>query len=91
MSPFQVGVDTLKFLLFLFLQQLNRMSLRTSLIGEEWPGPRSPSPCSEREATNSSRSKVIRETPRQTCVSTRPVGPTPITLISETRQTRLSS
>ncbi|CAL8341980.1 unnamed protein product [Boreogadus saida] len=52
-------VDTLKFLLFLYIQQLNRVSLRTSLIGEEWPSPRtrSPSPCSERESKNSSRNK----------------------------------
>uniref|UniRef100_A0A1A8C9I9 TBCC domain-containing protein 1 n=3 Tax=Nothobranchius TaxID=28779 RepID=A0A1A8C9I9_NOTKA len=46
-----LSVDTLQFLLFLYIQQLNRMSLRTSLIGEEWPShrARSPSP-SEREA-----------------------------------------
>jgi hypothetical protein len=41
-------VDTLQFLLFLYIQQLNRISLRTSLIGEEWPSrrsrPQSPSP-----------------------------------------------
>lgn len=30
-------MDTLRFLLFLYLQQLNKASLRTSLIGEEWP------------------------------------------------------
>ncbi|XP_004834890.1 TBCC domain-containing protein 1 isoform X1 [Heterocephalus glaber] len=36
----QVSVDTLQFLLFLYIQQLNRVSLRTSLIGEEWPSPR---------------------------------------------------
>uniref|UniRef100_A0A8D0HP26 TBCC domain-containing protein 1 n=1 Tax=Sphenodon punctatus TaxID=8508 RepID=A0A8D0HP26_SPHPU len=34
-------VDTLQFLLFLYIQQLNKVSLRTSLIGEEWPSPRS--------------------------------------------------
>ncbi|KAL7881282.1 hypothetical protein AOLI_G00081300 [Acnodon oligacanthus] len=52
-------VDTLQFLLFLYLQQLNRVSLRTSLIGEEWPSPRarSPSSSSEREAKTSSSSK----------------------------------
>ncbi|KAK0147054.1 TBCC domain-containing protein 1 [Merluccius polli] len=55
----KLSVDTLKFLLFLYIQQLNRVSLRTSLIGEEWPSPntRSPSPCSKRESKNSSRSK----------------------------------
>ncbi|XP_075412294.1 TBCC domain-containing protein 1 [Tenrec ecaudatus] len=36
----QLSVDTLQFLLFLYIQQLNRVSLRTSLIGEEWPTPR---------------------------------------------------
>ncbi|KAL6485256.1 hypothetical protein MHYP_G00073010 [Metynnis hypsauchen] len=52
-------VDTLQFLLFLYLQQLNRVSLRTSLIGEEWPSPRarSPSSSSEREAKTSSSNK----------------------------------
>ncbi|XP_065604452.1 TBCC domain-containing protein 1 [Cyrtonyx montezumae] len=33
----KLSVDTLRFLLFLYVQQLNRASLRTSLIGEEWP------------------------------------------------------
>ncbi|XP_072542725.1 TBCC domain-containing protein 1 [Salminus brasiliensis] len=52
-------VDTLQFLLFLYLQQLNRVSLRTSLIGEEWPSPRarSPSLSSDREAKTSSSNK----------------------------------
>ncbi|NXE53899.1 TBCC1 protein, partial [Casuarius casuarius] len=36
--------DTLQFLLFLYIQQLNKVSLRTSLIGEEWPSPRTKSP-----------------------------------------------
>ncbi|XP_014460104.2 TBCC domain-containing protein 1 [Alligator mississippiensis] len=36
----QFSVDTLQFLLFLYVQQLNKVSLRTSLIGEEWPSPR---------------------------------------------------
>ncbi|XP_014440846.1 TBCC domain-containing protein 1 isoform X2 [Tupaia chinensis] len=42
----QLSVDTLQFLLFLYIQQFNKVSLRTSLIGEEWPSPRhrSPSP-----------------------------------------------
>ncbi|XP_026851937.2 TBCC domain-containing protein 1 isoform X1 [Electrophorus electricus] len=55
----KLSVDTLHFLLFLYLQQLNRVSLRTSLIGEEWPSPRSRSPASfsEREAKASSHNK----------------------------------
>lgn len=36
----QLSVDTLQFLLFLYIQQLNKVSLRSSLIGEEWPSPR---------------------------------------------------
>ncbi|XP_069471864.1 TBCC domain-containing protein 1 [Ambystoma mexicanum] len=36
----KLSVDTLQFLLFLYIQQLNKVSLRTSLIGEEWPSPR---------------------------------------------------
>ncbi|KAG9271185.1 TBCC domain-containing protein 1 [Astyanax mexicanus] len=52
-------VDTLQFLLFLYLQQLNRVSLRTSMIGEEWPSPRSRSSSltSERETKTSSSNK----------------------------------
>lgn len=58
--PLQLSVDTLQFLLFLYIQQLNRVSLRTSLIGEEWPShrTRSPSP-SDREAKTSSQNKVL--------------------------------
>ncbi|XP_068184671.1 TBCC domain-containing protein 1 isoform X2 [Antennarius striatus] len=54
----KLSVDTLQFLLFLFIQQLNRVSLRTSLIGEEWPShrTRSPSP-SDREAKTSAQNK----------------------------------
>ncbi|XP_047419410.1 TBCC domain-containing protein 1 isoform X3 [Sciurus carolinensis] len=37
----RLSVDTLQFLLFLYIQQLNKVSLRTSLIGEEWPSPKS--------------------------------------------------
>ncbi|KAM4705930.1 TBCC domain-containing protein 1 [Rhinophrynus dorsalis] len=40
----QLSVDTLKFLLFLYIQQINKVSLRTSLIGEEWPSPKARSP-----------------------------------------------
>lgn len=36
----QLSVDTLQFLLFLYIQQLNKVSLRKSLIGEEWPSSR---------------------------------------------------
>ncbi|KAM6985069.1 TBCC domain-containing protein 1 [Aplochiton taeniatus] len=51
-------VDTLQFLLFLSIQQLNRVSLRTSLIGEEWPSPRARSPSSsDRESKSSSQNK----------------------------------
>uniref|UniRef100_A0A3Q0SSE5 TBCC domain containing 1 n=1 Tax=Amphilophus citrinellus TaxID=61819 RepID=A0A3Q0SSE5_AMPCI len=54
----KLSVDTLQFLLFLYIQQLNRVSLRTSLIGEEWPCHRTPSPSpSDREAKTSSQNK----------------------------------
>ncbi|KAM9305571.1 TBCC domain-containing protein 1 [Gastrophryne carolinensis] len=36
----ELSVDTLQFLLFLYVQQINKVSLRTSLIGDEWPSPR---------------------------------------------------
>ncbi|XP_075686072.1 TBCC domain-containing protein 1 isoform X1 [Rhinoderma darwinii] len=36
----KLSVDTLQFLLFLYIQQINKVSLRTSLIGDEWPSPR---------------------------------------------------
>ncbi|XP_010878281.2 TBCC domain-containing protein 1 isoform X2 [Esox lucius] len=52
----KLSVDTLQFLLFLYIQQLNRVSLRTSLIGEEWPSPHSRS-TSDREAKTSSQNK----------------------------------
>uniref|UniRef100_A0A9J8C727 TBCC domain-containing protein 1 n=1 Tax=Cyprinus carpio carpio TaxID=630221 RepID=A0A9J8C727_CYPCA len=45
-------ISILQFLLFLYLQQLNRISLCTSLIGEEWPSPRSRSPSSSSERDN---------------------------------------
>ncbi|XP_023136805.2 TBCC domain-containing protein 1 [Amphiprion ocellaris] len=54
----KLSVDTLQFLLFLYIQQLNRVSLRTSLIGEEWPSHRTRSPGpSDREAKTSSQNK----------------------------------
>ncbi|PKK21170.1 TBCC domain containing 1, partial [Columba livia] len=40
----QLSVDTLQFLLFLYVQQVHKVSLRRSLIGEEWPSPRTRSP-----------------------------------------------
>ncbi|XP_059678758.1 TBCC domain-containing protein 1 [Gavia stellata] len=40
----KLSVDTLQFLLFLYVQQVNKVSLRRSLIGEEWPSPRTKSP-----------------------------------------------
>nr|XP_040057898.1 TBCC domain-containing protein 1 [Gasterosteus aculeatus aculeatus] len=54
----KLSVDTMQFLLFLYIQQLNHVSLRTSLIGEEWPSRRTrcPSP-SDREAKTSSQNK----------------------------------
>ncbi|XP_072253662.1 TBCC domain-containing protein 1 [Leuresthes tenuis] len=52
----KLSVDTLQFLLFLYIQQLNRVSLRTSLIGEEWPSHRARSP-SPSEAKTSSQNK----------------------------------
>lgn len=55
----KLHVHTLKFLLFLYIQQLNRVSLRTSLIGEEWPSPRDrcSSASHERGSKNDYRSK----------------------------------
>ncbi|NXF84788.1 TBCC1 protein, partial [Eubucco bourcierii] len=45
LSPLgKLSVDTLQFLLFLCIQQMNKVSLRRSLIGEEWPSPRTKSP-----------------------------------------------
>ncbi|XP_044149167.1 TBCC domain-containing protein 1 [Bufo gargarizans] len=40
----KLSVDSLQFLLFLYVQQINKVSLRTSLIGDEWPSPRARSP-----------------------------------------------
>lgn len=37
-------MDTLQFLLFLYVQQLHKVSLRRSLLGDEWPSPRTKSP-----------------------------------------------
>ncbi|NXV50537.1 TBCC1 protein, partial [Uria aalge] len=43
-ASFSPLLDTLQFLLFLYIQQVNKVSLRRSLIGEEWPSPRTKSP-----------------------------------------------
>ncbi|XP_032048730.1 TBCC domain-containing protein 1 [Aythya fuligula] len=40
----KLSVDTLQFLLFLYLQQLSRLSLRTALRGEQWPSPAAAAP-----------------------------------------------
>ena len=56
-ASFQLSVDTLQFLLFLYIQQLNRLSLRASLIGEEWPSLRTR--LSDRETKSSSQNKVL--------------------------------
>uniref|UniRef100_A0A493U0P8 TBCC domain-containing protein 1 n=2 Tax=Anas platyrhynchos TaxID=8839 RepID=A0A493U0P8_ANAPP len=40
----KLSVDTLQFLLFLYLQQLSRLSLRTAIRGEQWPSPAAPGP-----------------------------------------------
>lgn len=55
----QLSVDTLQFLLFLYIQQINRTSLRVSLIGEEWPTCRTSSP-SDRQGKTNSQNKVLR-------------------------------
>ncbi|XP_066433386.1 TBCC domain-containing protein 1 [Eleutherodactylus coqui] len=36
----ELSVNTLQFLLFLYIQQINKVSLRTSLTDDEWPSPR---------------------------------------------------
>ncbi|XP_044290322.1 TBCC domain-containing protein 1 isoform X2 [Varanus komodoensis] len=48
----KLSVDTLQFLLFLYIQQLNKVSLRTSLLGDEWPNPKSKSYSLTGESTN---------------------------------------
>ncbi|KAF2983220.1 hypothetical protein EK904_000387 [Melospiza melodia maxima] len=48
----RLSVDTLQFLLFLYVQQFHNVSLRRSLLGDEWPSPRTKSPClSEKSGT----------------------------------------
>ncbi|XP_043913745.1 TBCC domain-containing protein 1-like isoform X2 [Protopterus annectens] len=53
----KISIDTLQFLLFLYIQQLNKVSLRTSLIGEEWPSPRARSPSSDLDRKYNSQNK----------------------------------
>nr|XP_056705851.1 TBCC domain-containing protein 1-like [Euleptes europaea]XP_056722789.1 TBCC domain-containing protein 1-like [Euleptes europaea] len=48
----KLSVDTLQFLLFLYIQQLNKVSLRTSLVGEEWPNLKSKSYSLNGESSN---------------------------------------
>ncbi|XP_070609246.1 TBCC domain-containing protein 1 isoform X2 [Erythrolamprus reginae] len=48
----RLSVDTIQFLLFLFIQQLNKVSLRTSLLGDEWPNPKSKSHSGLKESAN---------------------------------------
>lgn len=55
----QLSVDTLQFLLFLYIQQLNKVSLRTSLIGEEWPSPRNRSQSPDLTEKSSCHNKVL--------------------------------
>lgn len=55
----QLSVDTLQFLLFLYIQQLNKVSLRTSLIGEEWPSPRNRSQSPDLTERSSCHNKVL--------------------------------
>nr|XP_010335996.1 TBCC domain-containing protein 1 isoform X2 [Saimiri boliviensis boliviensis] len=68
----QLSVDTLQFLLFLYIQQLNKVSLRTSLIGEEWPSPknRSQSP----DLTEKSNCLNKLETWLRSCLTGNPFG-----------------
>ncbi|XP_005999142.1 TBCC domain-containing protein 1 isoform X2 [Latimeria chalumnae] len=53
----KLSVDTLQFLLFLYIQQLNKVSLRTSLIGEEWPSPRTKSLSSDLDGKSNPQNK----------------------------------
>ncbi|XP_072163585.1 TBCC domain-containing protein 1-like [Diadema setosum] len=56
-----LSVDTLQFLLYLFLQQLHKISLRSSLVaGEEWPS-RSRSPDIDGRTSPGSSTKNVDE------------------------------
>ncbi|XP_015991738.2 TBCC domain-containing protein 1 isoform X3 [Rousettus aegyptiacus] len=65
----QLSVDTLQFLLFLYIQQLNKVSLRTSLIGEEWPSPRNRSQSPDLTERSSCHNKNWNDYSHQTFVS----------------------
>ncbi|NP_001121322.1 TBCC domain-containing protein 1 [Xenopus laevis] len=54
----QLSVDTLKFILFLYIQQINKISLRAPMIESEWPSPRSRSPTPDFVAQSSIYNKV---------------------------------
>ncbi|ELK37404.1 TBCC domain-containing protein 1 [Myotis davidii] len=64
----QLSVDTLQFLLFLYIQQLNKVSLRTSLIGEEWPSPRNRSQSPDLTEKSSCHNKNWNDYSHQTFV-----------------------
>ncbi|XP_036880108.2 TBCC domain-containing protein 1 isoform X3 [Manis javanica] len=68
----QLSVDTLQFLLFLYIQQLNKVSLRTSLIGEEWPGPRNRS--QSPDLTEKSSCHIKLEAWLRACLTGNPFG-----------------
>uniref|UniRef100_A0A493T242 TBCC domain-containing protein 1 n=1 Tax=Anas platyrhynchos platyrhynchos TaxID=8840 RepID=A0A493T242_ANAPP len=55
-----LSVDTLQFLLFLYLQQLSRLSLRTAIRGEQWPSPAAPGPAGK-GAGQSKKRLIIAE------------------------------
>nr|XP_027320395.2 TBCC domain-containing protein 1 isoform X1 [Anas platyrhynchos] len=56
----KLSVDTLRFLLFLYLQQLSRLSLRTAIRGEQWPSPAAPGPAGK-GAGQSKKRLIIAE------------------------------
>ncbi|XP_036731113.2 TBCC domain-containing protein 1 isoform X3 [Manis pentadactyla] len=68
----QLSVDTLQFLLFLYIQQLNKVSLRTSLIGEEWPSPRNRS--QSPDLTEKSSCHIKLEAWLRACLTGNPFG-----------------
>ncbi|XP_054569790.1 TBCC domain-containing protein 1 isoform X3 [Eptesicus fuscus] len=68
----QLSVDTLQFLLFLYIQQLNKVSLRTSLIGEEWPSPRNRSQSPDLTEKSSCHNKL--EAWLRACLTGNPFG-----------------
>ncbi|PIO23269.1 hypothetical protein AB205_0136540 [Aquarana catesbeiana] len=75
-SP-QLSVDTLTFLLFLYIQQINKVSLRTSLIGEEWPSPRARSPSPDLAGQSNFHKESCRQLICATCQYHLPVPTVP--------------